>query len=74
MPEGIARQSPDIHSPCGLWMPGEELGLWPSAACKVCNDARAAKTRFYVLHSVEHCTRMRTFAGVVTEWPKVLPC
>ncbi len=29
----------------------------PSGIARICNDARAAKARFYVLHSVEHCTR-----------------
>ena len=30
----------------------------PSGIARICNDARAAKARFYVLHSVEHCTRL----------------
>ena len=28
----------------------------PSGIARICNDARAAKARFYVVHSVEHCT------------------
>ena len=28
----------------------------PSGSARICNDARAAKTRFDVLHGVEHCT------------------
>ncbi len=28
----------------------------PSGIARICNDARAAKARSYVLHSVEHCT------------------
>ena len=30
----------------------------PSGIARICNDARAAKTRFYVLHSVKHYTRV----------------
>ena len=29
---------------------------------RICNDARRAKTRFYVPQSVEHCTRLNHFA------------
>ena len=36
----------------------------PSGIARICNDARAAKARFYVLHSVEHCTSIvRTRPG-----------
>ena len=28
----------------------------PVGITRICNDARATKTRFYVLHSVKHCT------------------
>jgi hypothetical protein len=30
----------------------------PGGIEAICNDASAAKTRSYVLHSVEHCTRL----------------
>ncbi len=39
----------------------------PVGIARICNDARAAKTRFYVLHSVEHCTRLQA-----TERPAML--
>ncbi len=31
----------------------------PSGIARICNDARAAKTRFDVRHRVEHCTRAK---------------
>jgi len=36
--------SPDTNSPCGLFVPGEQEGLWPGAACKA--KAVAAGDRF----------------------------
>ena len=44
----MARLSPDMNSPCGLFMPGEEAELREVAACKACNAAVRAKTRFHV--------------------------
>jgi len=32
----------------------------PSGIARICNAARAAKTRFYVLYSVQHCTSSMT--------------
>ena len=29
----------------------------PGGMARICNDATAAKTRFYVANSVEHCAR-----------------
>src|SRR5262245_52756870 len=38
----------------------------PVGIARICNDARRPNTRFYVPHSVEHCTRSICFAATVT--------
>ena len=38
----------------------------PSGIARISNDARAARMRFYVLHSVERCTSVNTCIDTCT--------